>query len=118
MCICSVNRLLHLLQILLKCSNIIKRMEEAGSRSANQEIFRGLYSPMVYGIIHMSPQWDPVKNPITPTRVIIHFNIILSSSPNVFHMALSFQAKTLCNFCHLCSLCSRGPWYNQCSIIH
>jgi len=40
----------------------------------------------------MSPQWDPVKNPVTPTRV--HFNFILSSTPNVFHMVLSFQAKT------------------------
>jgi len=42
MCIWSVNRLLHLLQILLKCSTIIKRVEEAGSRSAYQEIFRDL----------------------------------------------------------------------------
>jgi len=34
-------------------------------------------------------------------------------------MALSFQAKTLCNLCHLCSLSSSwAPWYNQCSIIH
>jgi hypothetical protein len=42
MCICSVNRVLHLLQILLKRSTIIKRMGEAGSRSANQEIFSDL----------------------------------------------------------------------------
>jgi hypothetical protein len=60
---------------------------------------------MVYGIIHTSPQWGPIKNPITPTPELLSILIVS------FHLRLMYS---ICSYPFKLKLCVISVIYAAC----